>query len=560
MNEDNLVVINGFVFCATHGSELCNKCYLDHRIRNNMRMKKQLAKAFPKASQQELEERPPLSNALAFAMDSGQKDQAGSPLFQCKLHNTTDCTICFNWTHMVIETIKKASTLGTTIPIQATREDKLGFLASMGIELPPTTRLPEEAVDKKLKSAIDAAQYLSSVLNEVPVNPASFPLWNKSDPKNKPLLTAVRRGNPAEAFAVAAAGGTNPHPLFQNAFIDVRQTLMSMGNAVDIGRKEMIMQDEGRDYAICLRVLEVRKIAEGVPMFVVTYGRGSHNQPLNATMEWISDVVSRSRGSGPGGFPQIVSTPAEQNLLLTILNANSKRLSADYAPVKRASEKTFMTSFLLPIGPLSQKDIGKLSNYSGCVVCGKKTVSKCSGCLSVEYCGPECQKVHWKEHKPMCKTLTGGTWRIVNINGQALELKIASMLSQGQPLQAWYMNNQNPIHPSTFDKDHKPFTTKGPNDTSIAPNIHGDKPFLIKIQCPAHPQLRKIGGSMLIYDRQRSFQAHLSLVDDQDAYDEAMRQPEMGTKLKIYRWAKRVGENQLSVWVFGLWTLLYFEL
>ncbi|KAJ3748505.1 hypothetical protein DFH05DRAFT_1554447 [Lentinula detonsa] len=35
--------------------------------------------------------------------------------------------------------------------------------------------------------------------------------------------------------------------------------------------------------------------------------------------------------------------------------------------------------------------------------CGKKAVSKCSSCKEFWYCGAECQKLDWKEHKPICK-------------------------------------------------------------------------------------------------------------------------------------------------------------
>lgn len=42
---------------------------------------------------------------------------------------------------------------------------------------------------------------------------------------------------------------------------------------------------------------------------------------------------------------------------------------------------------------------------SSCGFCGaeKKNLSKCSRCKSVFYCTKECQKSHWKTHKPNCK-------------------------------------------------------------------------------------------------------------------------------------------------------------
>merc|ERR1712150_96301 len=35
--------------------------------------------------------------------------------------------------------------------------------------------------------------------------------------------------------------------------------------------------------------------------------------------------------------------------------------------------------------------------------CLKLGVLKCSGCRSVYYCGPVCQKASWKRHKQVCK-------------------------------------------------------------------------------------------------------------------------------------------------------------
>ena len=45
-----------------------------------------------------------------------------------------------------------------------------------------------------------------------------------------------------------------------------------------------------------------------------------------------------------------------------------------------------------------------------CAACGKfskadETPKKCGRCRSVSYCNASCQKMHWKEHKPVCKKL-----------------------------------------------------------------------------------------------------------------------------------------------------------
>ncbi|KAJ7839648.1 hypothetical protein B0H13DRAFT_2101891 [Mycena leptocephala] len=45
-----------------------------------------------------------------------------------------------------------------------------------------------------------------------------------------------------------------------------------------------------------------------------------------------------------------------------------------------------------------------------CYKCFKEEdvrLSRCSGCHRISYCSPECQKDGWKQHKPMCKALSG---------------------------------------------------------------------------------------------------------------------------------------------------------
>ena len=53
-----------------------------------------------------------------------------------------------------------------------------------------------------------------------------------------------------------------------------------------------------------------------------------------------------------------------------------------------------------------QRKLWKKANppvYS-CVVCATPTKTSCKVCREVYYCGHECQKKHWKEHKGSCKS------------------------------------------------------------------------------------------------------------------------------------------------------------
>ncbi|KAJ4487153.1 hypothetical protein C8J55DRAFT_322531 [Lentinula edodes] len=63
--------------------------------------------------------------------------------------------------------------------------------------------------------------------------------------------------------------------------------------------------------------------------------------------------------------------------------------------------------------------------------CGKKAVSKCSSCKEFWYCGVECQRLDWKEHKSICKnnfaapymqTVRAGTKRLTGGNAAKLGL------------------------------------------------------------------------------------------------------------------------------------------
>ena len=38
-----------------------------------------------------------------------------------------------------------------------------------------------------------------------------------------------------------------------------------------------------------------------------------------------------------------------------------------------------------------------------CGVCGKEEGKRCAGCGTVAYCGKECQKAQWKDHKRTCR-------------------------------------------------------------------------------------------------------------------------------------------------------------
>jgi hypothetical protein len=125
----------------------------------------------------------------------------------------------------------------------------------MGVDLPRKTKLPDSELAKRLSKALDSAQYLTRVVQTPRLDPKSYSAWSKS---NKPLIEAVRRHNMGEAAFIEKSkviGNGNPFPLFSNAFMDLRQTLMSIGKACDRAViPPIIIQDEGEVSGICMRV------------------------------------------------------------------------------------------------------------------------------------------------------------------------------------------------------------------------------------------------------------------------------------------------------------------
>ena len=83
----------------------------------------------------------------------------------------------------------------------------------------------------------------------------------------------------------------------------------------------------------------------------------------------------------------INATLAEQQLLLRLLKQNSKRLISSYNPPRLdRTEKPFTLSFLIPVGPLGEKEMGSFNKNDGCSVCGEPARSKCSRCNAIRYC------------------------------------------------------------------------------------------------------------------------------------------------------------------------------
>lgn len=407
------------------------------------------------------------------------------------------------------------------------RQETLAILAGMGVELPPATKLPDAALQKRLRQALNGAQFVSNVLPEPPLNPATLSAW----PSAHKVYEGVRRGNFHEAqqnYQAKLQGKETE--LYKNPMLDARQTLMGIARWWDAGHRWMVLQDpDSEQCAINIRLLSVLELDKDTPVIILLYQSVTRATVMEG-LQWLRQMQDKQ--DSPGYLANIKCTPLEQKLLLNILANNGKLLSSTYKPRKESSEQNFKVSFFLPLGPLSFEDVGKLNNDTGCVLCGRKTTSRCSQCQSVAYCSSDCQKADWPNHKRVCRALNGGTWH---------NARFVTVLPGMEGMYATSLNK------------HGLRTSDGRNairklDSSvIPPNPHGNRVFLVKLQA----SLGNTPSSIMVYDRQRSVDAYFLLNDNHEVFIEIlqeMRGPRGGYGgVKMYRWVKRVSDWELSI-------------
>ncbi|TRM62733.1 hypothetical protein BD626DRAFT_53655 [Schizophyllum amplum] len=269
MDLGDMISVNSFVFCK-HGHEFCNHCQCDFRTTNDYSgASPEDALAALNAEMKRLQTgqespgRKPLSIAGRFVATNA-KDEAGGTVYACKEHNAKDCSRCFNWPQLIREEkIKKDK--GKV----EDREQIIGLLQSMGVEFPPGNKLADDALERRLTSALNFAQDLPSFSRILPFKPSEHPSWKEKH--SKPVFEATRRGNLTEAFqnalSVREGRGRMSLSLYENAFIDARQTVMHLAKNYDNGHKVCVLQDKEQQEAICIRILDVHALDDKTPCY-----------------------------------------------------------------------------------------------------------------------------------------------------------------------------------------------------------------------------------------------------------------------------------------------------
>ncbi len=137
------------------------------------------------------------------------------------------------------------------------RPETLQILQCMGIELPAEKKLIDGVLDKRLRDALNAAQYRDRL--PCPLALSNLPPWPTSkDGEGRSLFSAVQRGSFHESrqiYAKKMAGGSAVPEPFVDPFTDPLQTMMGLGKWPDQGLRWCVLQDREKEHcAVNMRV------------------------------------------------------------------------------------------------------------------------------------------------------------------------------------------------------------------------------------------------------------------------------------------------------------------
>ncbi|KAI1792760.1 hypothetical protein LXA43DRAFT_314595 [Ganoderma leucocontextum] len=430
-----------------------------------------------------------------------------------------------------------------------TREETLRILSVMGVQIPKNTKLSCDVLDKHLKNALNAAQNRDQLPISAPLDPETAQKWpvRHHPAERESMKRAIWRGSEEEAQKIMplraigegmpgrAITGEGMWPWYSDPFWGLRQTMVILGHTIDEGYHWVTIQAPNHKYfAITIRLLHTLQVDVGTPGIVVVYRAFNPITQLDA----VSRQTAVFRSLLDCGQPRVCirASPLELKLVLKLLAVNAKLLSPHYQPPARLFEQQ-LVSVLLPIAPLGFREIDRLGNDPGCVVCGNERKARCSQCQSVSYCSVACQKADWPAHKQTCLSLKGGKWWTIPFRvcppGEGGLAKARSGLLDMFHRQRW----TDPDRLWLKEDDPPP------------PNIHGVKTFLVKFQAPlvawAHP-------AFLMYDRQHSFDNVFFYAEDSPEVYAALMQEVQGPRsghegTNMYRWARRTDKRELKV-------------
>ncbi|KZS94838.1 hypothetical protein SISNIDRAFT_484370 [Sistotremastrum niveocremeum HHB9708] len=395
------------------------------------------------------------------------------------------------------------------------REDMINVLAALGIDIPRDSKMSGKRLKQRIAKALNRAQLLSKRLPSPPLNLHELPPW--TGPPLEDAFSTTNMAELAKGMQVLATGTPVPgHPNEENVFNGLRATILAIASLKDKGLNALVIQDKDQQAAMCIRVSEVYQLDRRAPVIILLYQwyfRGNDNE------EMFGFVSQNMRGED---LSTTEATVEEQRLLMRLLSQNSLLVPSSNRVVRQSYENGFRVSCVMPIGPLSMKDLGALNAEMGCEVCGDKGRLRCPRCESVIYCSEACSIKNQLSHKSQCDDLSQGNWKTITVQTR----------DEAAPGTTNY-NRYTRI--DAFGSDLDMETTEGPS-----PNIHGNNPFVVKIQMR--------DDDVYIYDRQASIDFFVMRSKDREHYMMLCAAARTGLiSGKCYRWVKRVSDLELSV-------------
>lgn len=131
------------------------------------------------------------------------------------------------------------------------REDLIILLASFGVTLPLSTKIPDDELHKRLAHTLDAAQQFTALAFAVPLFPSEYPLW----PINKPLTKASLRGSKIEHVkAVTSHKTLTMSTAKEDTFVEVRMDIRNWGKQFECGMRHHILIDNIETWSLYIHV------------------------------------------------------------------------------------------------------------------------------------------------------------------------------------------------------------------------------------------------------------------------------------------------------------------
>ncbi|KAG1750547.1 ankyrin repeat-containing domain protein [Suillus paluster] len=143
-----------------------------------------------------------------------------------------------------------------------------------------------------------------------------------------------------------------------------------------------------------------------------------------------------------------------------------------------------------------------------CEYCKKKGsgLKQCGRCHTVRYCSSDCQRMHWKTHKPLCQPFSTSTT---------------------VTLKPTYGDFSSAISRADFTRERLGLSSRKSKPPKNTPISFDQKSMIIKVQVPVDPFspiATSMGlGGLLIYNKKKDFMCTIQRAGNENAYDEIVR-------------------------------------